>query len=66
MGYGIDDEKYSDYKNVNVEGKIVVVLEGIPEGKNVDNSWANWGKKIEFATKHKGIAMVTIQKEFEK
>jgi len=66
MGYGIDDEKYSDYKNVNVEGKIVVVLEGIPEGKNIDNSWGNWRKKLEFATKHKATAMITIQKEFEK
>lgn len=34
-GYGIDDKNYSDYKNRNVKGKIVVVLNGEP--KSGDN-----------------------------
>lgn len=33
-GYGIDDEKYSDYKNVNVKGKVILILEGEPIGKD--------------------------------
>ncbi|HEY4652490.1 MAG TPA: M28 family peptidase, partial [Pontibacter sp.] len=33
-GYGIDDEKYSDYANLDVTGKMVVVLAGEPKGSN--------------------------------
>lgn len=33
-GYGIEDEKYSDYKNVNVKGKVILILEGEPLGKD--------------------------------
>jgi hypothetical protein len=37
-GYGIDDEKYSDYKDLDVKGKIVVVRGGEPKdlaGNNI-------------------------------
>ncbi|PTM01858.1 MAG: peptidase [Bacteroidetes bacterium] len=34
VGYGIDDEKYSDYKNLNVKGKVIIAKEGEP--KNAD------------------------------
>ncbi len=30
-GYGIDDSLYSDYKNLDVNGKIVVIVEGEPK-----------------------------------
>ncbi len=30
VGYGIDDEKYSDYKGVDVKGKTIMVLPGEP------------------------------------
>ena len=33
-GYGIDDPNYSDYKNINVKGKVVVALGGEPKDKN--------------------------------
>ncbi|WP_187262153.1 M28 family peptidase [Pontibacter beigongshangensis] len=33
-GYGIDDAKYSDYANLDVTGKMVVVLAGEPRGSN--------------------------------
>jgi len=33
-GYGIDDAKYSDYKDLDVKGKIVVVRGGEPEDKD--------------------------------
>lgn len=33
-GYGIDDEKYSDYKGLDVKGKIVVVRNGEPTDKD--------------------------------
>ncbi|WP_420572910.1 M28 family peptidase [Kordia sp.] len=32
-GYGIDDEKYSDYTNQNVEGKVLLVKLGEPKDK---------------------------------
>ena len=35
-GYGIDDHNYSDYKNINVKGKVVVALGGEPKDKNDD------------------------------
>jgi len=33
-GYGIDDEKYSNYTNLNIKGKIVVIKNGEPKDKN--------------------------------
>lgn len=33
-GYGIDDPKYSDYSEVNVKGKIILIMEGEPMGKD--------------------------------
>ncbi len=65
VGYGIDQEGYSDYKGVDVSGKIVVVKKGIPEGK-VESSWNNWRKKLEAATKHNAVAMISIEEEFDK
>ena len=34
VGYGIDDSNYSDYKNIDVKGKVVVALGGEPKDKN--------------------------------
>lgn len=42
-GYGIDSEQYSDYKNIDVTGKIVLVKEGEP--KNSDGSYVTTGNK---------------------
>lgn len=42
VGYGIENDKlgYNDYKNVNVEGKIVVRLAGLPGDSHVDSKAA--------------------------
>lgn len=54
-GFGIDDEKYSDYTNLDVKGKIVVVKAGEPTdkaGKNVisgekkASKWSNGRQAI--------------------
>jgi hypothetical protein len=37
VGYGIDDENYSDYKNLNVKGKVIIAKEGEP--KNTDGTY---------------------------
>ncbi len=43
-GYGIDDEKYSDYKDLDVKGKIVVVKGGEPKD-NAGNNILSGGKE---------------------
>lgn len=37
LGYGVDHEKYSDYKNLDVKGKIVIAKAGEP--KNEDGTY---------------------------
>ena len=57
VGYGIDDEAYSDYKDVDVSGKIVLVKAGEP--KNEDGTYrisgtnkkSDWGNDSEALTK---------------
>ena len=42
-GYGIDDENYSDYKNIEVKNKVVLVKYGEPT--NADGSFVTSGQK---------------------
>lgn len=77
-GYGIESQNYSDYKNLDVNGKGVVLFMGEPfadgksliTGTNTSSDWANdWRKKTATARK-KGAKAVFIvvgktQKEFE-
>lgn len=42
-GYGIDDEKYSDYNDIDVKGKVVLVISGEP--KNEDGTYIISGTK---------------------
>ncbi len=41
-GYGIEDEAYSDYKNIDVKGKVVIIKTGEP--KNADGTFVTTGK----------------------
>ncbi|HRK22148.1 MAG TPA: M28 family peptidase, partial [Fimbriimonadaceae bacterium] len=39
VGYGLEEENWSDYAGIDVKGKIVVALRGVPEGqRNRNNS----------------------------
>ena len=71
-GYGIESEKYDDYKNLNVTGKAVVLLEGEPKsntgsyllsGDDKPSKWSNdglaWQRKAKLAT-DKGAKFVLI------
>jgi hypothetical protein len=71
-GYGIESGKYDDYKNLNVEGKAVVVLEGEPKdkagkfllsGDDKASKWSSdnmaWQRKVSLATT-KGAKYVLI------
>lgn len=69
LGYGIDDEAYSDYRGVDVNGKTIMVYAGEPfdkkgrsllTGSKEASSWSDdWRKKIRTA-KDKGVAAVLI------
>ncbi|MBC8111311.1 MAG: M28 family peptidase [Verrucomicrobia bacterium] len=71
-GYGIEDENYSDYKNLDLNGKAVLLFSGEPhdkKGKSLltktkkDSEWANnWRKKVAVARK-KGAKYVFVVKE---
>lgn len=69
LGYGIDDEKYSDYREAKVNGRVIMVSGGEPTDKK-KNSWitgnneksdwtVDWTKKIELA-QAKGVKALLI------
>lgn len=69
LGYGIDDPKYSDYKGVDVRGKVIMINKGEPidaaeksyiTGSRELSSWStDIDKKLAIAKK-KGVALVLI------
>lgn len=71
IGYGIDDSKYSDYKNVDVSGKVVLIYEGEPmhkdkyviTGSKTPSEWSAQDNALKLKTaKEKGAAYVLIVK----
>lgn len=64
LGYGIDDENYSDYTNKTVKGKFVVIHEGIPSDKDISAAWGSWRNKMTTAANHGALGIITIQKNF--
>ncbi len=76
-GYGIDTDTYSDYANLDVKGKTVVVLGGEPKGSNGNylvsgtSKASDWGNdyrtKRKAATEHgaKAVLVVTGTNESE-
>ena len=55
VAYGIEDESYSDYTNIDVDGKIVVVKSGEPKnsdgtykisGTNEQSIWSNMSESL--------------------
>jgi hypothetical protein len=69
-GYGIDNEKYSDYASVDVKDKVVVVLAGEPKGADGNylisgtSKASDWGNdyrpKRNAATKHGAKAVLIV------
>lgn len=71
-GYGIESDKYDDYKSLNVTGKAVLILEGEPKSKKGNylisgdekpSKWSSdamsWQRKVSLATS-KGAKYVLI------
>jgi hypothetical protein len=71
-GYGVSNSKYDDYKNLNVSGKLVVVLEGEPKkdttylasGTGRPSQFSAPRAKITQATKAGAAALLIITKKF--
>ena len=63
-GYGIDDSKFNEYKYVDVKGKIVIVLTGLPEGlglpESVASHYMTLRDKARTAEKHGAIGMLAV------
>lgn len=76
LGYGIDDEKYSDYKGADVRGKVVMVLQGEPfsedsssflSGTKKASLWTtNYRLKQESARKAEAAALLIVVDDLEK
>lgn len=64
VGYGIDDEVLNEYKYVDVQGKIVIVLTGLPEGSwlpaSVGERYATLRDKARTAESHGALGMLAI------
>lgn len=69
LGYGIEDPRYTDYKNANVAGKVIMINDGEPldrngnyrlTGSSTPSEWTDGVlKKLKIA-KEKGAKMVLI------
>lgn len=65
LNYGIDSKRYSDYKEIDVKGKVVVVKEGVPNKIELNEEWDSWRKKIDAAQKNGAVALFTIKSDFK-
>ena len=76
LGYGIDDPAYSDYKNADVKGKIILIYKGEPVNKkgkskitgskNLSDWSSDWEKKLIAAKQHGVKAVLIIENEIQK
>ncbi len=76
LGYGVDESNYSDYKGVDVKGKVIMILQGEPTNKSGashitgnfnKSSWAtNWRKKMRTAKNYGVKAVLMIDPDIKK
>ena len=61
-GYGIDDRSFDEYRPVDVQGKIVLCLTGVPDflPSNVTDRFATLRDKAAVARKHGAVGLVAI------
>ncbi len=73
LGYGIDDERYSDYKRRKVEGKAILIYAGEPiaegvsllTGTETPSDWSgNWRRKVLTAKENGAAAVFFIDEHF--
>lgn len=63
-GYGIAEQDMDEYKGVDVQGKIVVILTGLPDGswlpQNIAQHYATLRDKARVAEKHGALGMLAV------
>jgi len=64
-GYGIINEYFNSYKSIDVNGKVVILKEGIPPNKNLPLKDANWRKKVKSAKSKGAIAVFFIKEDYD-
>jgi hypothetical protein len=64
VGFGIEEAAYSDYKDLNVKGKVVIIKEGIPTGVTLKNDWENWRVKYKLAQEKEAAAVFIVKDKF--
>ena len=64
-GYGVTEDNYDDYANVDVEGKIVLILPSTPlksaKDRHKVTKWDNVGSKVNNAIDHGAIGVIMIR-----
>lgn len=76
LGWGIEALEYNDYKNIDVTGKVVVILDGEPIDKNGNSlitgkkelsKWSeDWRAKRELAMQKGAKAVIIVKKNYKK
>ncbi len=74
LGYGIETSQYNDYQQ-DVEGKVIMILQGEPKDKNGNyivsgsekkSPKRSWKEKLKTAKKNKAKAVIFISENFDK
>ena len=74
LGYGIETNQYNDYQQ-DVEGKVIMILQGEPKDKNGNyivsgsekkSPKRSWKEKLKTAKKNKAKAVIFISENFDK
>ena len=60
-GYGVEEGEYSDYSNVNVKGKFIIVRNGAPPTTVFENDWYSWRRKVKLAEEKGAVGIITIK-----
>ena len=58
VDYGVVNKKINNYQDVNVENKVVLLKEGIPDDTLYNTNDANWRNKINSAKERGAIAVI--------
>lgn len=75
LGYGIDDDRYSDYRNTDVAGKVLLIYQGEPmdesgrsllTGTEATSEWSSdWKRKLEVAKDKGAEAVLFIEHQLQ-
>lgn len=61
VGYGIEEESYNSYKNLDIKGKAIFIMPGKPKKGKLEKEWT-WKDKLDLA-KEKGASAIFYYNE---